>query len=413
MRITAITAAAIFIGCACIPVVVSANPEVERISLDQVRAYALLHSVESRKIDRDIGLKLAEIIEIKRIALPTLGIGMDVPIAYTDQRPENEFKIELQQPVRMSDFGLRSALGELMEITSALEKQRMLQSFIQRISLSYYRLWALRQEKTHVHDQHSAAVRVLKLISDAASQGMSSAAEVKIASANRAKLKADVVGIDHEIRKAEGALTRLAAVDLKGRRLKRPVLIELRSFDEMLRSARENRYSLGERTRLHFQLADEQLRLARRESYPTLVPKLSYARNEEGVDFIGFGLSFDLPLYDRNKGQVLRKERERAYARREHRYVNGDEFEVEFRSFFDQVQSKVEQADIYEKEVLPPLAESVKLSEEAVASSQIPLLQLWAVQNRYHEAIDRSTELWIEAYSGLTELSLITGELEL
>jgi hypothetical protein len=98
---------------------------------------------------------------------------------------------------------------------------------------------------------------------------------------------------------------------------------------------------------------------------------------------------------------------------RQHQYVHGDEFEVELRALYDQVKTQIEQARLYEREVLPPLTQGMKLSEEAFRSAQIPLLQLWEVQKRYQEAIDRSTELWIDAFGGLTELSLLCGELQL
>jgi len=87
--------------------------------------------------------------------------------------------------------------------------------------------------------------------------------------------------------------------------------IELWTIDQLITIAYENRPDI-ELSALNKQLADKQYAYQQAQRMPDLTLKAVYDRNGSTMlDFIGFGIGIDLPLFNKNKGNIRYADKER------------------------------------------------------------------------------------------------------
>ncbi len=386
------------------------NAESKTLSVDQLRAHALLHSPEVQRLDSLASIKLAEALQIKTLLNPSLQTQANIPYSYTGNKPKTTLQLTLSQPLRLSDFDLRGRISSLIQESSALDQNFELQKFLQSVTLLFCRLWALQLEEQHLQERTRQAQSLVKILQSGSFAGTVSPAQQKKASAALALSEAEMLGVQHAKLQVSSEILRSTNFDPRDFKLLKPELSTIPEFENFASSLQADQKSLLGRMKARMKLASEQERLARRDSYPEFTPQLTYSRNEDGNDFAGFGFSVPLPFFDSNQAEIKKQQAVRKQQKSQLDYIQSEHFERELRILYESVQIKLKQAQAYEQRVIPMLRESLQLSRKALDIGQGSPLDVWTAQLEFHEALDRSTELWIEAFSGFTELSILCGQ---
>ena len=380
-----------------------------KLKLEDLKLEAIQLSPDLAAQESQLESILAEIREENLPLNPKLQGHMSFAHHYPDERGDNEFEIELSQTLRMGDFGKRYVVSKLMRKQKTIEGRLKLMKSMQEISLLYYRLWALQEEEVHLKELRERSDKLVEMIQSLSEQGRIEEKDKSIALSAAAQISAQQEGIKFEILSTTNSLSKKIGKDVRGIKTSKPYLPKLPSLKAVKDEADRSENGVLERTKLMLKLATEQERLAKRETFPHLTPKLSYAHDDEGKDYIGVGLSFNLPIFQTNKAERVKARGAKREAKKIQEYLRSGGFDAGLESAYLRIKSKQKQAKIFDDRVVPELAKASKIALEQYENGQISFLELWQIEKERHESIDESLSLWVEAYASLSDLQLLIG----
>lgn len=387
----------------------SAVAESIEISLEEVLAQALAESPLVKSIDARLQAGISEALSTRLWKNAELSSSVSIPVSYPEEKGSSEVEVSLSQPFRLTNLGLRSALSELMAKASHAEQKRELLELTESIRLSYARLWALDQQRESLTGAERRARKVQEKLNTSASQGLYSTGERDLFVAEVSKLAAERRGTEAAMSKGVAELVSLTNMSLRGKKLRRPLLGEIPSEEELYQSGPDKSLPVQERMKLLKNVAAHQLNVAKREAFPELTPQLVYRHSDDEKEFIGFGLSFPLPTSDRNQAERMKRDVELRAAEAQVRFFSGDNFREELRLLIESYRASREQAQAYETEVVPALKSAVANFESLLDAGQGSVLQVWQTQGELFDAQSRALELWVKAISERSELSILVG----
>lgn len=139
-----------------------------------------------------------------------------------------------------------------------------------------------------------------------------------------------------------------------------------------------------------YEQAEKDLQLATRGQYPRLRIGPSYGK-EESESGVGIGASVEIPLWNRNRGEIAEKLAQRSKL--------FDEFRARVAALRSEIAEAVAQVDrqtdlvrIFETDVRPRLEQSITLTEEAFKAGKLDLAALLVLQDRVFETRQRDLE---------------------
>jgi hypothetical protein len=113
------------------------------LTLEQALQRSLRHNPEIAQLDAALADKLGRAIE----AEVKLNPEFKVTGGYTseDEGDGGEVELELEQPLRPSDFGLRKTYASPLRVARNLEQKADVLRVLNNTALVYYRAWALQE----------------------------------------------------------------------------------------------------------------------------------------------------------------------------------------------------------------------------------------------------------------------------
>ena len=394
-----------------LPLSLHADDGAPALTLSDVRAHALSKSPHAYEIDAGLARGLSEAVRLRTLRNPELSASAAFPVAYEDERGENEVEVAVGQELRPSQFGLAQRVAELLGKGAESEAHAKASALLLEVSAQYYELWALGEEERHLEHKLREAREIGRAVERGAREGRGAPGEAKLFVAEAETLSADLLGIEAAREEASAALTARSGVALAGRRLEEPPRAPLPTFDALRSALQSNPKSVLSRQRAALELARERTALARRDAFPSLTPRVLYRHNDAGTDFVGFGISVPLPLFDRNGAERTKAQGELRAAAASAEFYESDTFNAQLKSALESARLKAAQAAAYRERVLPAQKDALRVANEQFRAGQGSVLQVWQLRRDYHEALDRSLALRIEAYRAALGMALLTGEL--
>lgn len=159
-----------------------------------------------------------------------------------------------------------------------------------------------------------------------------------------------------------------------------------------------------------YQVAEEALREAVAGQYPGLRigPAASFEYDGEWTSFLGLAFSLDLPLFNRNQGAIARATADRDHSRAAY-VAQLHQMRADLADAHADLAGQRRLLEFMNREVLPPAAETLRLTEKSFAAGELDLLQLLqaqtaviAIKEQYLEALiaDRMAYLDCETAGG-------------
>ncbi len=189
--------------CLIVTPVHSAFAEVTTLTLVEARALALKASPLVSTIDGEFATKLAEASEVVQRENPELEATVAVPVAWDEDRGDSEFELKLAQPVRLSDFGERRAVSDLLQRSAAVEQRIALFKLLKEVELAYVGLWMVQQHAATLEGARKAAGTRARGIAEGASRGVYSEGDKQLFLAEAARLEAELLGVEGDGRAAK------------------------------------------------------------------------------------------------------------------------------------------------------------------------------------------------------------------
>lgn len=381
----------------------------EIVSLENLRAYAFSKSPLVASIDASFANNVGTAIETRQLQNPSLQGQIQYAESYSGMRPDDRYSVSLSQPIRLSDFGTRSAVGRLLRKAATQQQQYELLELSQNILFHYINLWAFKRRKAFIEKMRVLANRKASLAAEGKNKGFLSTSEVKLLQGAASRLKLLELGLDANISNVEATLSNVTGFALTKYKMRQPEFRAIPSLEEALRRSKTNNIGIRRRVNLLEQVAKRQAELAKKDAFPGFIPSLLY-EHEDNSDFIGFGVSFELPFFDRNRGEIFRKQEKARELRVRKNYLDGSAFQSELEAILQNVELKYNQAKSYENEVFPLFHEALEAAEKQFESGQTSVPQLWQAFLSLNDANEEQLILWVNAYGARSKLSLMLGE---
>lgn len=385
------------------------KPKSSTITEEEVLGQALANSPLVKQVDALLAGKIAESISTRLLPNPALDTDVRLPGSYRGSRPDTEVEMALEQPFRLSHFGLRDAVADLISKAGNSDQKIALLELSQKVRLLYARTWALDAQKAVIESAKKRASSVASLIGESSKKGLLPISDSKLFEAESKKLSAETLGIEAEFARSLAELTRVTAIDFGDRKFEKPTLPSALNADELIAQAEGGNIPVQQRARLLSQLASEQRKLAEKDSFPMLAPRLLYQHTAEGEEQYGIGIRIELPFFDRNQAERMKRTAEESAANAEQQYFLGSAFKSQVSLFAKSLNASANQVKIYETQVIPALQEALRGSEQQLRAGQGSVLQVFQTQREINDATSKVVELWVKALSDKAELSVLIG----
>ncbi|NDC39088.1 MAG: TolC family protein [Proteobacteria bacterium] len=278
--------------------------------------------------------------------------------------------------------------------------------FCQRIKLAYTRAWALERRGQELSKYRDAVERIELAVKKAATAGLLSRSEELLFQAEAKKARLELSAVATDSKRARAELNKIAGFTVRGA-LKKPSLSRPPSIDILL--GEESNLPAQSRAKLAAALAHEQARQAELDGYPKVSPRLIYERTSDYTDYLGAGISVELPFFNRNQGERLAKGAEARASERSAAYFSGEAYREEVSGLLTSLQSSTDLVMGYESEILPALNRALEAEESLFASGKGSSARLWQVLRALATAQEELLERFVRLYADRIELVTLTG----
>lgn len=388
------------------PVLCLAESSAVAVTFDEVLEHVLKTSIPALEIEARIVGKKSEGVALSTLSNPELDSEFSYPADYEQERGKNEVSVSVSQALRASNFGLRQRINTLISESADTDRAFELLQLTQAVRLLYGKAWIFQERSSQVDESLSRSRDLGQFVKKGIEQGLFGVAESSLFTSETAVLEAEKLGLQADLDRAKSELLRKSSLSLRGRRL---APLALPPIERSAVFGNSEALPIAKRIDLLGRLANEQYRLSRLDSFPAFAPRILYNRNEEGTDYVGIGLSIELPFFDRNQAEKMKRNAELNSAKATERYFQGSEFNEELELLLSSALLSSKQVSAYEQRVIPSLRESLSASEKQLRAGQGSVLQVWQVRSQLNEAQSRRLELWLKALSERSELSALVG----
>jgi len=384
---------------------VEASPR-NSVTISEVLDRALNESPLVASIEASIAEARAVGLTNGALENPTLDSEVRFPSSYREQRGADEVAVALSQPLRMSDFGPRRRVNELVQSIADEDRKVALLTFAQKVKLAYTKAWALERRSSELARYRETTGRIERVVQDAAEGGLLGSSEGLLFKAEAKRTKLELSALESDTKRAKAELNKISGFEVNGS-LTKPPLGAPPALETLLGSA--ELLPAQARAKLAATLAYEQQRQAELDAYPKFAPRLVYERTNDSTSYFGVGISVELPFFNRNQGERLAKGADAAAAERFAAYLSGDAYRQEVSSLLESLKASTAVINGYEDEIIPTLIQALDAEEKLFASGKGAPTRLWQVLRELSNAQQEVLERLVRLYSDRIELVTITG----
>src|ERR1035437_9296774 len=195
------------------------------MSMDEYIQATLENSPQAAAIMADNRRREADAVEAGQLNNPDLKI--DVTAATNNAG--HQVNVELEQPLRGSDFGIRRSYASAIRSENNLENKARLLDLSHDAARAYMNLWLVLEGMAVIDRVTADAKQYAKVVKDASVQGLADKAEADIFSTEATELELQKSALVAEKQTLINAFSRLAGISAGDYRLAAPAVRKLSS----------------------------------------------------------------------------------------------------------------------------------------------------------------------------------------
>ncbi len=382
------------------------------LTLDEALRRSLQFNPEIAKLGASLAEKLGRAIETEVKINPLFKV---TEARTSESSGDGNFvELEVEQPLRPSDFGLRKTYAVALRAAANLEQQADVLRVLNETAVLYYRLWALQERAALLDGARAQAGVALRTIDEQLQAGQSDTSQRSIFQAEEARFGAELLAVRGERAGTQSELQRATGFPFGELRLTRPTFGSLPSTFALSQFA-ESRAGLRQMALSRQAAASRSVSVARADAvFPEFAPGLiySYGSRNKTTEF-GVTLAGRIPIWDRNQGPSLRAKGALEAANREVAAFDRVSMDRMITLRRQQVLNLQTRVDSFRKDVIPAYRAAYDASLQQFRAGQASTLQLFEVQKSLIEAQEKAFEYQIDALSARNQLEqLIGGRIE-
>ena len=381
-----------------------------KASLEEFRAHALANSPLVAEIDRDYATQLAKAIDTRLWANPELSAEETWTRMYIGGANDPQSSVTLSQPMRLSNFGKRDKVAELLQKSGDTEKNIKLLGFTQETTVNFVRLFALQETVRILQRAEEDAARKVATVKKHVKEGLLSQGSESLFEGEKYRLEAQRTGAEASLATLRAELAMSLGTTCSVVATRAPQFSKIPAAPLLLDKARSSRMSEKARIDIIQELAAEQLRLAELDAFPAVAPRVVYQHTNDGGDFVGAGITIPLPLWNRNQGERTRAAAERVVANRKSDLINRGGLELQVSATHAAAVSSERQVEIYTAQVETAFKSALHAEEKAYTSGKGGVLDVWQTFRVLNEAQLTGLSLRQHAAMARARLSILVGE---
>lgn len=381
-----------------------------KLSLDSFRAHALAHSPLVAEIDRDFATRVAQAIETELLTNPELSGFQTWTRMYVDGANDPQTEVTLSQPLRISNFGKRDKVADLIRRAGNTERGVRLLEFSQQNTVNYIRLYSLQETARVLIQAEADAAKQVATVSKQVKEGLLSQGSEAVFQGEKARIEAQRVGTEGSLAALQSELSMTIGTTCKVIAATPPSLGKIGTAPSLLDRARSSQISEQTRLQVLQALATEQTRLAELDAFPIFAPRVVYQHTNDGGDFVGAGITMPLPLWNRNQPEITRTTAEQEVSRRKIDLVTKGGLELQVTTTHAAAVSAHHQVELYASRVVPSFRAALESEERAYQSGKGSILEVWQTFRAWNEAQVTGLALWQHAAMARARLSILVGE---
>lgn len=380
------------------------------LSFDGFRGYALAHSPHVAEIDRGFALEVAKAFDTEVLANPELSAEQTYTRMYLGGDDSPQTNVALSQPLRLSNFGKRGRVADLIRNVGDVEKRGRLLEFSQKLLIEYTNLFVLQETERILTESIAVAAQKAAVVTRGVSQGLLSQGTSALFEGEKYRLEAQRDGVSASIALLQSEIALVLGTQCRVVADKMAVLPTLPSQEGLVGKAKGSALSVPSRNALLRSLVREQVKLAELDAYPMISPRAVYQHTNDGGDFVGFGFTVPLPLFNRNQGDRIRTSAEERFVGARDRFFTEGGIDVQVTTVRSAASSLQRQVDTYRAKVVPAFETALKGEERLFSHGQGSVLSVWQTFRALNEARLSHLALVLQAVSTRTQLSILVGE---
>jgi cobalt-zinc-cadmium efflux system outer membrane protein len=380
------------------------------LSFEAFRGYALAHSPQVAEIDRGFALEMAKAFDTEVLANPELSAEQTYTRMYLGGDDSPQTNVALSQPLRLSNFGKRGRVADLIRNVGDVEKRGRLLEFSQKLLVEYTNLYVLQETERILTESITVAAQKTAVVTRGVSQGLLSQGSSALFEGEKFRLEAQRDGVSASIALLQSEIALLLGIQCRVVAERIVALPTIPSPESLIERAKVSALSVSSRNTLLRSLVREQLKLAELDAYPMISPRAVYQHTNDGGDFVGFGFSVPLPVFNRNQGDRMRTSAEERFVGARDQFFTEGGIDVQVTTVRSAASSLQRQVDTYRAKVVPAFEIALKGEERLFSHGQGSVLSVWQTFRALNEARLNHLALVLQAVSTRTQLSILVGE---
>ena len=372
------------------PFVSHATETASSLTLQEAVERTLAYSPDVKRVDAELAERYAEAFEAEALNNPEAEFNA----AFVDgSTPSND--LELEQPLRLSDFGSRGDYADALKRVGNLEKKIELLRVINATTELYYDYWLLQEQERYLSTSEAQVKKVLKQVKQAADRGELAAADSSIFKAEALRLSEELRNVRNQRRGLQATLLQRLNMEWQERlNVAEPTMKAVPPSAAMLLEYAKSNDTIRNVLAARKDAAKARYEVAKQDAImPELAPRFFYERspdgNEEGV---GFGVRLSIPLWNRNEAEVGRARSQLSLAETELAVFNKLDLENIIKARHAQALDSQTRAMNYRNDILPSYEKSYGLTKQMFDAGQSSILDLWQVRERINSIQENTLE---------------------
>ena len=321
------------------------------------------------------------------------------------------WSLELEQPLKWSQFGAAQNYAQLIESTANLEQKSKLLELRHSILLAYVDCWLKQEQGQLLQEQLNFVQQQQAAIEEAESQGQLNQLEIRMLELSFARLQEQLRIVILQTQTQKRVLLQTAGLpqqDFIAAKLSLKALPSLAELTKDLNQEAGAKSLLAKRA----QLAQSRYTVAKQDaSFPEIAPRAIYEKDED-TDSSTFllGLSITLPIWNRNQEELLRAQAELDLTQTALKQIELGSWDAALRYSYKQAQEWRDSSGNYQQNILKQWESISALIADKFDNGQLAISDLANYQAQEVELKSEALEIYAKAIESTVLLETITGK---
>jgi cobalt-zinc-cadmium efflux system outer membrane protein len=381
-----------------------------KTSLETFRAHALAHSPLVAEIDSTYAAQLAQAIDTELLTNPELSAEQTYTRMNIGGSNDPQSGITFSQPLKLSNFGKRDKVAELLRKAGGTKRDIQLLEFTQQITVQFYTLFSLQESVRILQQAERIAASKVIAVGKQVQAGLLSQGSEALFQGEKFRLEAQRAGAEAALATLRSELSMAIGTECTVIATQPPATAKIPATSTLLEKARASRISEQARLDVIQELTTEQVRLAELDAFPSIAPRFVYQHTNDGGDFYGAGFTLPIPVWNRNQAQITKTTAEREVAARKSALVHKGGLELQVSTAQTAAVSSEHQVETYFSNVEPAFKAALQAEERSYASGKGTVMEVWQTFRALNEAQLTAQSLRQQAAMARARLSILVGE---